>query len=91
MSEDRSQLSFHVLLLVLFTAFCILLDVIVLLSNWSGYIIFAGTILLGISWFIHFARLWDESKRLYFLVFCILVEIGLYATHGVAITDIPMI
>ncbi|MCR4903576.1 MAG: response regulator [Butyrivibrio sp.] len=91
MQDDKSQISFHFMFMAVFTAFVALFDAVVILSGWAIHLMIMATVALVFCWFIHFVRIGNSSQRLYFYVAMILFVIGLYGTHGLTITDIPIL
>lgn len=89
MQENRTSL--HVLLLIVFTVFGILLNIIIIISDWEMIALVPVTFAIFFIWGIHVFNVGTDKQRIYTYIFCISLALVYYAAHDGPITDIPII
>ena len=89
--SQENQITLHVLLLIVFTVFGILLGVIIVISGWDTVALFPLTCAAVSMWTVHILDLGTPSQRIYFYVSLILLALVYYGYHDGPITDIPII
>ncbi|MBQ4231854.1 MAG: hypothetical protein II699_01120, partial [Lachnospiraceae bacterium] len=89
--SQENQITLHVLLLIVFTVFGILLGVIIVISGWDTGALFPLTCAAVSMWVVHIMDLGTPSQRIYFYVTLILLALIYYGYHDGPITDIPII
>ena len=91
MLEEEHQVSFHIMLLAVFTGLCLLLDVVIAVSRWGSIAIGFISGAVAVCWFVHFGKVGSGRQRLYLYVFIMLVILGYYAYQEGSITDVPIV
>lgn len=89
--DKEHQISFHIMLLAVFTVLSLLLDIIILISGWENAAVVPITAAVIVCWGVHFIKIGSDEQRLYLYVIMILLVLGYYAFQGSTITDVPII
>ncbi len=89
--SQENQITLHVLLLIVFTVFGILLGVIIVISGWDTIALYPLAVAAISMWIAHITDLGTPSQRIYFYVTLILLALIYYGYHDGPITDIPII
>ncbi|MBR1740575.1 MAG: response regulator [Lachnospiraceae bacterium] len=89
--DKEHQISFHIMLLTVFTGLSLLLILIILISDWGHLAILPISGGLLLCWIFHFLKIGSDEQRLYLYVVMELLVLGYYALQGSTITDVPIL
>ncbi|MCR4716265.1 MAG: response regulator [Lachnospiraceae bacterium] len=89
--NKENQMSLHVLLLVVYTVFGLLLGIIIVISGWNKLALIPLIAIVAFIWVVHIAGIGTDMQRMYTYLVVILLGIAYYGFHRGPITDIPVI
>ncbi len=91
MREQEMETSYHIVILTVFTVMCMLLDIIILISDWGAIAVIPITLLCALCWALHLFDVGKGQHRLLFYIFVIIGILFYYAYFPYTITDIPIL